>query len=58
MHKSYVSGVLRQLYTGRVFLCSGEAERKGLSVGLNNYLVTTFSAKLEKGINPWLMPFV
>ncbi len=39
-------------------MCAGEAERKDLSVGLNNYLVTTFSAQLEKGINPWLMPFV
>lgn len=39
-------------------MCAGEAERTGLSVGLDNYLVTTFSAQLEKGINPWLMPFV
>tara|TARA_Y100000589_G_scaffold259060_1_gene248548 strand:+ start:589 stop:708 length:120 start_codon:yes stop_codon:yes gene_type:complete len=39
-------------------MCAGEAERKDLSVGLNNYLVTTFSAQLEKGINHWLMPFV
>jgi|TARA_Y100001968_G_scaffold6675_1_gene5726 hypothetical protein len=39
-------------------LFAGEAERKGLSVGLNNYVVTTFSPQLEKGINQWLMPFV